>query len=246
MTRLVKKHPAFFSVTAFLLLLPLVVHLARMHASAVAAPPPPETASLASMMIRAGLPPEALSAVGVTANQVAGIVAAFEGAVEAEPTRLGLADAAYSAAKAESDRLRRLIESGRGNPSDVLAYQNEMSNLAIAEAERAAALADFRADAIAGLQGTPGTPIAKLLANHGWEVPLQFKIADRSEVEWVKLRQALADERICARYGEEPDPALASFLATERAKPAIAQAKAGIDTHGPAVKTAWDNAVKPN
>ena len=243
MSQLVRKPAALFSLAVVVILIPVALRLARVSATSFAAGPVVEVGP--STMIRAGLGADALAAIGVLPAQVAGILEAFEDAVAAEPTRLSSADAAYAGAKVESDRLRRLIESGRGDAGDVTAYQSEMQTLTTALADRASALDDFCAAAVDGLAGAQAQALARIHANRDWEIPVHFKVVDRSEADWVTLRKALADERICAKYGDEPDATLATFLATERAKPAVALAKASLDTNGAAVQSAWDSATSP-
>ena len=247
MTELVKKPVTLFSVALVLILVPLALHLARINAKAEA-PHPPASAfasgNVASTMIRSGLSPEALTAVGVTVLQVDGIVAAFQSAVAGNPQLLPTAEAAYAAAKTESDRLRRLIESGQS--SEVAEYQSQMQALATAMADRQAALDFFTSSAVAGLTQTQRADLATLQGNRNWEMPIEFKIVDRTEAEWVALRKALDNEKVCAKYGTTPSVSQQALLATLRANQKVAAAKVNLETNGSAVKASWTSAATGN
>jgi hypothetical protein len=185
-----------------------------------------------------------LTAVGVTAQQVDGVVAAFQSAVAASPQLLPTADAAYAAAKTESDRLRRLIESGQSG--EVSEYQSQVQELATALAERQSALDTFTSSAVAGLTQTQRTDLTALQGNREWEVPLEFEIVDRTEQEWVALRKALDNEKVCAKYGTAPSVSQQALLATLRANQKVALAKANLETNGSAVAAAWTSAATGN
>ena len=154
------------------------------------------------------------------------------------------ADAAYAAAKTESDRLRRLIESGQSG--EVSEYQSQMQALATAMADRQSALDSFTSSATAGLTQTQRTDLATLQSNRGWEVHLEFKIVDRSEEEWVDLRKALDNEKVCAKRGTTPSVSQQALLATLRANQKVALAKASLETNGSAVEAAWTSAATGN
>ena len=252
MTEFVKKPVTLFSIALILIIIPLGLRLARINAAAVAALPPVPivstavSANVASTMIRAGLGPEALTAVGATGLQMNGIVAGFQSAVSANPKLLSTADAAYAAAKTESDRLRRLIESGQGSAAEVTAYKSEMQSLAKAIADRQTALDTFYSSAVAGLTPTQGADLATLQRNKDWEVLFEFRMVDRTEQEWVDLRKALDNEKVSAKLGTTPSVSQQALLASLRANSKVALAKANLETNLSAAKAAWTAAATGN
>jgi hypothetical protein len=72
---------------------------------------------------------------------------------------------------------------------------------------------------------------------------LQYLVKARSEADWVALRDALDNERVSLKLGEDPDQASQALLATVRADPAIAAAKTNLDTKLGAVTAAWEAAA---
>jgi hypothetical protein len=246
MSRVVQKSAALFSVVFALFLLPIAwkVWLApTAHAGGDSEPPPPAplvASDTAIAALRAGLGPDALCAAGLTAQQAGPIVTNLEAAAAASPGSLAAADAGYAAAGVTTDVLRRKIESGLASQQEVASYAAEMQSLATATAQRQAAI-----DALftAGTQSLPLVVVAKLQrirANRSWELPLEFAAVDRSQQEWVALREALLNEKTCAKYDDPPDPALVATLAAARAQADVALAKTNLTTNLAAVTIAWN------
>ena len=66
---------------------------------------------------------------------------------------------------------------------------------------------------------------------------------ERSEAQWVELRDCLANERIAAALDdEEPDDQAQATLAELRAQPQVAIAKANCDAGLDVVTDAWEQA----
>ena len=241
MTRLVKHHPALFSFALVLLAIPFLV-----RAATVAAAPPAAVSSgdLATTLIRAGLDAEALAASGVNSGQATGVVDDFEAAMALEPGRLSTADAKYSTAKSTSDSLRRLIQSGRGNQTDVANYQQAMSDLDAAELERESALDEWFDAGTAGLSANSAATLRTIRGNRDWGLDLEMLAVDRTEAEWVKLRDSLTHERVAQKYAEPVDAGIASYLASCRSVPAVASAKSSSAANLAKVKSSWKAAVQ--
>jgi len=196
--------------------------------------------SLEVALMRAGVPHEALAAVGASGHGLSGLVHAASTHFANGATTLGVADAAYATAKRESDRLRRLIESGKGSQADVANYQAQMTALATATAQQGSALSALFAAATASLTANQRTSLNRIHAARTWGLPTEFLVVERSPSAWVELRSALANERFAAKYGEEPDLAAQAFLAQARADAAVAAAHTGIETNGAGVTASWD------
>ena len=241
MTKYIKKHSTLFSVVAILFIVPVAMRIARINAAAVTGPP--VSTNVASTMIRAGLSAEALTAVGVTSVQATSVATAFRASVVANPGLLADADADYAAAKTESDRLRRLIQSGQGGATEVTSYQAEMQKLQTAEADRQTALDTFFTAATTGLTATQVADLQTLAANRDWEVLPEFKVVNRTEQEWVDLRKALDNERVSAKLGTTPSASQQALLASLRANSKVSLASTNLSTNLTAVSSAWESAA---
>lgn len=240
MTR-VARSPMFLALLLVVLLgIPLwYASCMRTNTSLAAASPPSplqgqlpqnSAAELEGAMLLAGLDPRALTAVGVAAQSMSAFVDAVRDAFAVHGADLTQAEARISAARVSSDALRRKIQGGKGEPEDVTAYQSALAELALAETAKTTALAACRAPAEATLSQAQRGQLARIRANKHWELPSEFLLVDRSEVQWVALRDALANEKIAPRYGDEVAPQHATVLASARANPDVALAKTRLDT----------------
>jgi hypothetical protein len=205
--------------------------------------PPVSSTDLTDAMLRGGFDAKALTAIGLSANGVASFVNAFRDAYATQAPVVNAADTAFDSARVSSDALRRKIESGKGSGEDVTAYQAQMSAMNTAKASRDSALASARAPAEALLSQPQSAQLARIRANKTWELPMQFLLVDRTEVQWVALRDALANEKIAPRYGEQTSPENAAVLSAARSNPDVAQAKTRLDTNLTAVQAAINAAI---
>ncbi len=242
MTRFARTGASLLGVAIVLILVPIAARLAWLALSPPVSAPAP-TPELRAALIRAGLDAEALAAAGVSSQEATALVSAFSTAMAAEPGRLANADSAYASARVSADALQRKVASGLATQNELTAYGTAKASLASAEAERADVLADWAAAATGGLSPAKVATLAKLRANRHWQLPVEFLVKDRAETEWVAVRKALNNERIAPKYGDLPNAAQQAALATWRADPTVATAKASSDLGLAVVKSAWTAAT---
>lgn len=194
-------------------------------------------------LIRAGLGADALCAAGVSSGSVSSALSAVAAAINVNPTLISSTDASYASARRDVDRLKALIESGRGSQEDVSAYQTASASLTTATAARQAALDAIFTAGTANLSAGQRAALTQIRANHAYELPLEFLAVERTQTEWVDVRDALANERISAKLGDEPDAGNQASLATWRANATVSSAKTSLDTNLPGVTSAWNSAA---
>jgi hypothetical protein len=68
---------------------------------------------------------------------------------------------------------------------------------------------------------------------------------NRTQEEWVQLRDALANERIALEYEDTLDQAMQAQLAIWRSNESVAAATSGIGANLQAITTAWNAAMHP-
>lgn len=243
MSRLIKKPFTLFGLAFILLLIPFWWRVRAPVAAMLQGPPQVHAANLEVATIRAGLDAKALAAAGMSAPGVSPLVSAVNTYLLAHPADLSSADEAYGNARREVDRLQRLIQSGQGTQEDVTAYQTQKAALTAATSQRAAALNAIFEAGTAGLTQGQRLALTKIRSNRNWEVAIEFLPVERSGADWVRVREALANERISAGDGVVLDPAVASQLAIWRADPAVASATTSLGTNLPAVTSAWNAAM---
>lgn len=252
MSRLVRKPVTLFSFAFVLLLVPVwwwarYVPAAAAPAALAAAkdaevPNVPPHADFKVTLLRAGLKPEALAAAGVASNGISGVLSLAAQTVAGAPNALREADAAYATARVQSDQLERLIQSGKGHEQEVAAYQAAKTALSTAEAQRQAVLDGLFAAATANLSSAQRTALTNLRANAAWNLPPEFLVVNRDQAEWVRLRDALANERISRKLGDEPDAGAQAQLANWRANNSVAAARSALDTNLAQIRTNWNAA----
>jgi hypothetical protein len=194
-------------------------------------------------VIRAGLGADALAAVGVSAENVAAIVAACESAHAQSPSQLADADGSLATARAQIGALQRVVRSGRGSEADVQSLQTLVAQEQQAETDRAAALDALFTGATSGLTQAQRATLQAIRRNRHWRFPVQYLMVERSEADWVRLRDALGEEHGAAPMGDSPNAAASTFLNAVRADATVAAATANLEAHRAGVEAAWNLAL---
>lgn len=205
-------------------------------------PPPPVNTEFAGVLLRVGLGADTLAAAGISSQQVTALVGAVEQGHSAET--LAAKDAAYITAKQTHDTLRRKVTSGKGSQEDVTALRAAETALATANTQRESYLAGLRTAGLATVPEGQRTLANRIQANGSWRFPAQYLTKDRTEAQWVELRDLLAVKQIHERDETAPFPAeVQSRLAAIDAESEIATAKVNLDSAMASVQTAWNAAA---
>lgn len=245
MTRMLRGRTALFSVLLVLIVVPFAW---RLKSTTVAAPgeggepensangepPAPDAPAIDALvpLIRCGLDAQSLAAAGISAGQATSIAQNAKAALLADPKHLSDADVAYAAARSVADVLQRKIQSGRATQEEIASYAPIAAIAETKKSERDAAIEALFGIATQGLAPEAVAKLQTIRANRAaWSAPVEFLVVNRTEKDWVKLRDALANERISAKFDEPADQALAAQLATWRADAAVAAAKAGLNSN---------------
>ncbi len=217
------------------------IELARARASMMLLAPTAD--ELAAAMLRIGLGPAQLTAAGGSPSTVGTVVGDCLDDMIADPAVIELADAAFAESKQQCDLLKRVIQSGQATPEQITTYAVARTQLSVAEAQRHSVLNGLLACAAASLNESQQSTLAAIRGNGNWDLPIEFLTVDRAEAQWVQLREALANERISANLGEEPDPEAQALLQQLRSDPSVATAKANLDANLTVVTVAWEQAI---
>ncbi len=215
----------------------------RARARAFTALIEPSAAELAVALIRAGMGPEALAAAGLSPGGATTVVSNLRNFIIANPAALDVADAAFASAKQSVDELKRLIQSGQGAAEDVTAYNAAKTQVLLAQTQRQNVLDDFFNAATASLGQAQQDTLTAIRGNSDWDRPTEFLVLNHTDADWVDLRECLANERIAADQGEDPDPNAQTTLDQYRSAPQVATAKANLDANLVVVTAAWEQAI---
>ena len=203
----------------------------------------PTADELAAAMLRIGLGPAQLTAAGGSPSTVATVVGDSLDDMIANPAAIELADAAFAESKQQCDLLKRVIQSGQATLEQIDACAVAMTQLALAEAQRHSVLNNLFTCAAENLSASQQSTLAAIRGNRNWDLPIEFLTVDRTEPQWVQLREALANERISAKLSQEPDPEAQALLQQLRGNPLVATAKANLDANLTVVTVAWEQAI---
>jgi hypothetical protein len=245
MSRRARARTSLFGFAILVILVPIfarirVPHLLRfLHFQA-----PAHAQDLEVDAIRAGLDAKALAAAGVSAQSTSTIITNVNAYLLDHGTDLSLADSAYAGARNESDRLQRKIQSGQGTQEDVGSYQTQVAALATATTQRQAALDAIFNAGTANLSEGQKTTLSTIRTNRAaWDSPLEFLTVNRTEIEWVHLRDCLTNERVAVEYPDNLDQAMQAELGTWRANQSVAAAITSLGTNLSSVTSTWNSAM---
>jgi hypothetical protein len=208
---------------------------------AAQAPAPLSNNELAVVLNRLGIRPDALAASGCTAPEIGDVVGRTRQHLETAVQDLRSADVAWGNAKGDVDRLERLVRGGKAE--SVQPLRAARAAFQAADAQRSAVLQRITDAALAGLDPSKASVLATIHANAAlWDMPAQYLACSLSEPDRVRLRSALANDRIAARQHEDPDPGLHQFLGQVNANPEVSAASAHLAVTAD-LQTAWNSAV---
>ena len=206
--------------------------------------PPTLDANLVTALYRAGLQPEDLAAAGVSAESTTTLVGNVRTWLAQNASTLSNADSRLGSAVPAKESLWRKVQSGLASHDDVTALDAAMTELNAALTGQASAVsAMFDAGTASLSSDTKATLVLERTSQLAWGLPMQYLVKSRTQADWVALRDALDNERVSQKLGEDPDPAAQALLATVRADPAIAAAKTNLDTKLGAVTASWEAAA---
>ncbi len=190
----------------------------------------------------AGVSPDSLAAGGVRAEDVVGIVQDGLDTLLPSHEAFAQAKAQYVAAKAEFERLDRLVRGGRATEQERAARDAAAKALAQALGQLDAFLDALLTAAVRSLPAERAEAVGSVAKHRGRALPTEYLTVERDEPGWVSLRDALADVRISERLGQSPDPESVQEVLKADAHPRVAAAKVGLESL-PLVRAAWDKAL---
>lgn len=196
------------------------------------------TRTIRAQLMAAGLSPDVLCAAGLTAQQAEDVAEHGLAHLDENLEDLTTADAALAAASADVTRLERLAMQGRATEPQMTELATARASLASALSARATAQTALFNAATDGLSGGTKTLIQRFHAHRTMEVPLKYRGTERTEAQWIALRDALSNQAIATRLNEELESASATLLAAEGATEETIRATAALANLAD-VRTAW-------
>jgi hypothetical protein len=212
-------------------------------ARAVSLALPPTAPEVAVCLHRVGITSEALAASGVRSRSLTGIVNNTAQYLVEYGASLEAADAAVTQNTSLCQQLQRAIQAGTSTPDQRSAYQTALSNLANAQFQQESLLSDMFDAATSTLTPQEITLLTQLKSNSDWKLPTEFLVVERSEADWIELRDALDSETSHAVNGTTLDAETAQYLAVQRANVTVATAQAHLTQNLALLQTQLNNAL---
>lgn len=204
----------------------------------------PDT-DLVTVLYRVGLQPEHLAAGGVAPDQTTAVVAAMRDWMAQNPTAFADADARWAKATFARDSIVRKVQSGLASQEEIASCEPACTEFTAAKANLDAVIDGALRAATASLSPQAVALLTTIRTNRlTWSLPFEFDGVERTQQDWVTLREALDNERIATNRHEEPDADFQRFLSTARADPVVAAARTNLDTRLGGIQEAWDAATE--
>ena len=195
-----------------------------------------------TVLFLAGVSPEWLASAGVLHSGVAAVVE--DGLAEIATRYSGLEQSLeqYTSARSQYEQLDRLVKGGRATEQQKQDRNTAAQTMQTADAAVQTALGAIYAASVDSLT-TDQVAVLDTLAADGTRVlPIEYRTVTRSGADWVALRDALADIRIAAKYGEQPQAESVQIVALADSHARVAAAKVGLSSL-PLIQAAWDTAI---
>lgn len=193
------------------------------------------------LLLRLGFGPRAVAAIGLEGSGLQTVLATHQDALEAVLEGLAARDGAYSQAKLEVDTLRRKVRSGLATPEEVLALAAAKQSLQEASAAREGFLDAVFETVCEHLPQALREKLVRIRANRRWNhLPIQYLVTERTEAEWILLRDALAAKRTHERVGDGVPQAALDLLGLCDADGSVSAALANRNANLPGVQASWN------
>jgi len=201
------------------------------------------SAELAPTLLRVGLAPEALAASGASAADTTQAAADLDAWLADHSGEIAAADAAWATANQAAETIKRKVKSGQATPEEVAGLPSLETTRDAAAATRDGLLAGAFDAATASLTAAQASALSTIHANSSWNLAVHFLVVDRTQEDWVALRNALDEKRIATKYGESVSAESLAVISAALGSTAVATAKVNVDTNVAAIEAAWNAAT---
>jgi hypothetical protein len=244
MSEYLKKPRSIFSIAMALAIVTMTVFFVVPRSAAVAQSGPQLTPLEAeTMLLRLGLGPDRLAAVGVDGSGAETVVNDLAGELGSNLAAIRLAQTNYAVARSNHNSLQDAVRAGDTSNETLTALQTAESELASTRAALDQHLDGLYTAATDSLTSLQRSDLETIRANASHRGPVAFKVVERSESSWVDIRDALASERYANETGEPVPDGAAAFLSSIRSESDVASAQASYDLRYAEVAAACDSAL---
>lgn len=200
--------------------------------------------SEASMTLRRlELGASTLSAAGATTTETTQVVSDMDDWLGNNEGEIASASATLNSATQAWTAMRSKIQSGQATSEEI----ESLPSLESAKNAAQSALSSLHDEAfdaaVDGLSEAKQSLAANVRANSAWKFKPYFLVVNRTEANWIALRDALDEQRIATKYGESTSSAALAIISAALADQDVASAKVNYDSNLSSIETAWNSAV---
>lgn len=202
-----------------------------------------ENRELARALSLVGITPRTLAAAGVEVGAVPGVITGAREHLAEHGAALWAALESARTATGQSAAAERKVVSGTASQQERSAADAARSGLAAALSAKSAALEGLYSAATASLAPEPRAVLTTLRANRGWDLDLAYLSSERTQEQWVALRDAVSHVTTAAKLGEEADPAMAAIVTSAGQEGAASGVSSNLANSLVGVASAWDQSL---
>ncbi|MCI0630289.1 MAG: hypothetical protein L0Y44_06495 [Phycisphaerales bacterium] len=203
----------------------------------------PTVSELTAVLIRTGLEPKALATAGVSPSAAATVVDNVLAYLVDNPGPLQSADLALAQAQNVCEELERVIQAGIATAQQLTDFNSAKGLRAQAQTDQANALQSVFAAGTANLSTSQKNILANVRANAKWELPVAYRTVERTEAQWVQLRDALDHERIALSDDTPVDADVQTLLSQVRSDSTVAMSISNLAVNLASVTSAWEQSI---
>jgi hypothetical protein len=217
-------------------------------------PAPLAALELQDLLSRSGLTPENLAAAGFTAQESSALVSRAADRLQETLSQWRSAQTTLENAQKNLVNLRPFRQPADPNAAPSSQPTAEAISSAVQTQQTAKAALDGQLETtrtfiLAQTDAGKVATLNHLRTNANREVPVQYRVVERTDAQWVQLRDALSSLRLSTKWGSPEDSQARSTVVDADAQAAVASAKGNLENRKPevqqAMETAVSNAVRP-
>ncbi|MEZ6014605.1 MAG: hypothetical protein R3F49_05790 [Planctomycetota bacterium] len=199
---------------------------------------------LRGALARAGLGSAELAVAGFNAQGATQLIARAQLSEVVQQNQLAPADEALANARVALAAIEEAVRGGDGSPASLQELADARTAVANAEAVRDGLIGAVFTAATSGVAQGATQTLAQVQSNKRWKtLPLEFLVAERTQVEWNALKEALTHERVCTKLGKPTNPTITASLAAFRAEQGVSAALSLLEANRTSIEAAWNTAT---
>lgn len=179
-------------------------------------------------LARTGVDAEMLAAAGLTAAQTNAMLEDAEADLFDRRVPLMSLRAEHAEAARSAEELKRSIQAGTAGDEAPAQYRALVTSRDQLQADFESQQRSLLVSAFVDLTSEQRAALETLRANRERSAPMEYRVVERSEEDWIALRDALANLRIASGRGRSPDSACQTLVNLCDAEAEVAAARSAL------------------